>query len=135
MKEKYNCIQCGKEHEVSNVTSSRRKYCSLRCQQDYQFQERIDKWIETGVAPGIKVIRRYLINKDNHCCTCGRNTWNGKPLVLEVEHKDGNSENNSFENLALICPNCHSQTDTYKAKNKGNGRYARRQRYVEGKSW
>jgi hypothetical protein len=59
----------------------------------------------------------------------------GKPLVVEVEHKDGNSENNAPENVCLLCPNCHSQTDTYKAKNKGKGRHSRRMRYQEGKSY
>ena len=58
-----------------------------------------------------------------------------KKIVFELEHKDGNSENNQPENLCLICPNCHSQTDTYKNRNKGNGRFKRRQRYAEGKSY
>lgn len=60
---------------------------------------------------------------------------NGKDIVLELEHKDGNSQNNSKENVCLICPNCHSQTPTYKGKNKGNGRHSRRKRYAEGKSY
>jgi hypothetical protein len=53
----------------------------------------------------------------------------------ELEHKDGNSENNDPENLEWICPNCHSQTDTYKGKNFGNGRHKRKLRYQEGKSY
>ena len=47
---------------------------------------------------------------------------------LELEHIDGNAYNNSESNLSLLCPNCHSQTPTYKAKNKGNGRVERRER-------
>jgi hypothetical protein len=66
---------------------------------------------------------------------CSIETWNDKPIVLELEHKDGNSENNRPENLCLICPNCHSQTETFKGKNKGNGRHVRRTRYKEGKSF
>jgi 5-methylcytosine-specific restriction endonuclease McrA len=54
---------------------------------------------------------------------------------LQLEHKDGNSENNKPENLCLLCPNCHSQTPTYGAKNKGNGRHYRRIRYAQGKSY
>ena len=54
---------------------------------------------------------------------------------MELEHKDGNSSNNSLDNVCLLCPNCHSQTDTYKNKNKGNGRHYRRLRYSEGKSY
>jgi ssDNA-binding Zn-finger/Zn-ribbon topoisomerase 1 len=41
------------------------------------------------------------------------NEWNGKSIVLEIDHIDGNSENNSPENLRFICPNCHSQLLSY----------------------
>jgi 5-methylcytosine-specific restriction endonuclease McrA len=55
--------------------------------------------------------------------------------ALELEHKDGNSDNNIEDNLELLCPNCHSQSPTYKAKNVGNGRHYRRQLYAKGKSF
>jgi Zn finger protein HypA/HybF involved in hydrogenase expression len=81
-------------------------------------------------------LKRFLTEEYGYkCAECGLSEWRNKPIVLELEHRDGNSENNEFENLCLICPNCHSQTDTYKGKNKGNGRHARRQRYAEGKSY
>ena len=57
---------------------------------------------------------------------CGISEWNGKSLSLEIDHIDGLHTNNNPNNLRIICPNCHSQTDTYKAKNKGNGRASRR---------
>lgn len=58
--------------------------------------------------------------KTNVCESCGLNgTWNNKPIVLELDHKDGNSKNHKLKNLQLLCPNCHSQTDTYKGRNKG----------------
>ena len=41
----------------------------------------------------------------------------GKPISLEVHHIDGNGKNNSLDNLQLLCPNCHSQTENYKGKN------------------
>jgi ssDNA-binding Zn-finger/Zn-ribbon topoisomerase 1 len=64
---------------------------------------------------------------------CG---WDwSKPCTVEIEHKDGNYKNNRPENLTLICPNCHSQTLTYKGRNKGNGRWHRRKRYKEGLSF
>lgn len=46
------------------------------------------------------------------------NTWNGKKLVLHLDHIDGNSLNHKLENLQLLCPNCHSQTSTYSGKRK-----------------
>ena len=66
---------------------------------------------------------------------CTECSWNGKELVLELEHIDGNAMNNKEENLSLLCPNCHSQTPTYKGRNVGNGRHWRRERYAKGKSY
>ena len=54
---------------------------------------------------------------------------------IELDHIDGNSENNKMENLRLLCPNCHSLQSTYKGLNRGNGRFLRSQRYREGKSY
>ena len=42
---------------------------------------------------------------------CGLSEWHGKPISLQVHHIDGNHYNNSIDNLMLLCPNCHSQTD------------------------
>lgn len=55
--------------------------------------------------------------KKNECECCGISEWNGKPLSLELHHKDGNRFNHKLENLILLCPNCHSQTETFRAKN------------------
>lgn len=79
--------------------------------------------------------KNYLILKNNSCWTCNISEWNNKPIIFEIEHIDGNSENNKEENLSLICPNCHSQTETYKGKNVGNGRHFRKIRYQQGKSY
>ena len=54
---------------------------------------------------------------------------------MDLNHQPTILENHVEENLCLLCPNCHSQTLTYKGKNRGNGRYARRKRYKEGKSY
>lgn len=60
--------------------------------------------------------------KEEKCELCGLTEWLGKKLSLEVDHKDGNRYNHSLSNLQILCPNCHSQTDTYRGKNKsGNG--------------
>ena len=52
------------------------------------------------------------------CEKCQIKTWLGKPLQLELHHRDGNRKNHLLHNLELLCPNCHSQTDTFRAKNK-----------------
>ena len=66
--------------------------------------------------------KRIVLEQNGKCNHCGIKEWNGKPLTLELEHKDGNNQNNIRENLEAICPNCHSQTDTWRGKNKKNKR-------------
>lgn len=70
-----------------------------------------------------------LVRRDGRRCSkCGQETWLDHKIPLEVNHKDGNSENNTSENLELLCSNCHAITPNFKAKNKGNGRQKRRER-------
>lgn len=52
------------------------------------------------------------------CSCCGISEWNNKPITLQLDHINGNNSDHRLENLRLICPNCHSQTDTYCGKNK-----------------
>ena len=65
-------------------------------------------------------LKRRLVSegvKENRCEICGIDSWNGKELQLELHHVDGNRNNHSLDNLMLLCPNCHSQTDTFRARN------------------
>jgi 5-methylcytosine-specific restriction endonuclease McrA len=58
--------------------------------------------------------------KDEKCEICGIEQWLGKRIALELDHIDGNRYNHNIDNLRILCPNCHSQTDTYRGKNKTN---------------
>ena len=52
------------------------------------------------------------------CEECGNNgEWNGKPLALQLEHKNGKHNDHRLCNLCFLCPNCHSQTETYAGRN------------------
>lgn len=59
-----------------------------------------------------------ICQRGHQCETCLLTEWLGEPITLELEHVDGVSRNNSIENLQLLCPNCHSQTTTWKGRNK-----------------
>ena len=63
---------------------------------------------------------RILYEQENKCSRCGIDTWLGEKIILELEHKDGDHNNNKRENLESLCPNCHSQTETWRGKNKKN---------------
>jgi len=68
---------------------------------------------------GMENRRRRVFEEQNYCCNkCGISEWFSKPIALELEHKDGNTTNNSRENLEGLCPNCHSITDTWRGRNK-----------------
>jgi 5-methylcytosine-specific restriction endonuclease McrA len=67
-------------------------------------------------------IRRRLIAegiKNARCEECGISQWLGEALSLELHHRNGEKHDNRLENLALLCPNCHSQTDSWGGRNAG----------------
>lgn len=125
------CICCDKEIYKNNGNDVR-KYCSSKCQQIYQREIKVNNNTASS-----RTLKLYLIEKHgNSCMECGWNKVNQTTgnVPIELEHIDGNSENNNLDNLKLLCPNCHSLTPTYKVLNLGNGRFKRRERYKEGKS-
>jgi Zn finger protein HypA/HybF involved in hydrogenase expression len=126
------CKRCSKE-----CAQNKSFFCSAKCHKEYEYLQRVSMWIEgTYETKSRNFFRRYLTETQGYeCSCCNISEWNNKPIVLEVDHIDGNSENNRPENLRFICPNCHSQTDTYKARNIGKGRHYRRERYANGQSY
>ena len=119
------CLICGK-----SLVKGQTKFCCQEHFNEYKYQQNIQNWLsgkdEGWSGTGIKkFIRRYLLEKaDYKCEECGWDKIN--PVTgnspLEVHHKDGNYKNNKLENLQILCPNCHSLTDTYKSLNKDSER-------------
>ena len=70
--------------------------------------------------PASTKLKHHLLRsktKDNKCELCGITEWNSNPISLQLHHIDGNPKNNKLENLQILCPNCHTQTDNYGSKN------------------
>ena len=63
---------------------------------------------------GGKLLKALLQIRPYQCECCKNTEWLGKKIKLEVHHIDGDNTNNELENLKLLCPNCHSFTDTWK---------------------
>jgi Zn finger protein HypA/HybF involved in hydrogenase expression len=76
--------------------------------------------IENSVVQSFKLKGRLIAEglKEHKCECCGITEWNGKPAPIELDHINGNHHDNRLENLRILCPNCHAQTDTYRGKNK-----------------
>lgn len=75
--------------------------------------------VEDSDYANIQSLKRRLIKKGlliYKCAKCGIDKWNGLDISLQLHHKDGNNRNNKLDNLELLCPNCHSQTDNYAGK-------------------
>ena len=123
-----NCLQCSQI-----LKPPQKKYCSNKCQHDNQYATYITSWklghqdgnrgIKTKLIS--KHLKRYLVEKyKEKCCRCGWSTKHEitKLVPLEIDHIDGNAENNNEYNLQLLCPNCHALTPHFRNLNRGRGR-------------
>lgn len=125
------CLNCGKEITRGN------KFCNNTCQTEYYYKQYIERWLngeETGVIGKDDVssyIRKYLFEIHNNSCErCGWheiNEFTGR-VPLQIHHIDGDCLNNRPENLQLLCPNCHSLTENFGARNKNCTRIDKRAR-------
>lgn len=126
------CKKCSKELK-SGI------WCSKDCQTIFRREEKIKLWLEgkhngmrgkTSTAYWIK----YYLKKErgNKCEQCGWGEENKHTnlVPIELDHIDGDFTNNAIKNLRLLCPNCHSLTESYKGGNKNKGRP--RSKYYRG---
>ena len=124
-----SCEFCNKAFAKTNSTMN--KFCSNECFAKYQWERVSVPKILQGLGGNLK---RYLRETRGECCEkCNQGSiWNNSKLTLQLDHIDGNSDNNSVSNIRLLCPNCHSQTDTFGSKGAGNRykKHTKRNKYL-----
>lgn len=126
------CSWCGTEKRCKG-SSYKNKYCSNSCQRADVTEKKKLAWLNEGKDWSGK--KEYLLTEVGRKCEeCGQGeVWNGKPLTLQLDHIDGDSDNNRRDNLRILCPHCHTQTETYGNAGKGS-RYkknTKRNRYLQ----
>ena len=118
--------RCGKKfaRSPSKVKNSRSgvSFCSAKCKAEGQCIGGV-KAVQPAHYGTAKVPRTRLIRtRGRRCEGCRRTRWMGHPIPLEVDHIDGDRNNNEEGNFRLLCPNCHALTPTWKGRN--SRRYA-----------
>lgn len=123
------CSICGRKICKSNTSG----VCEI-CKKIERDREVVSKWRETGdtgrhaLTRVPECIKEYIYTKQNNqCAICGIDpVWNRKELHFVLDHINGNASDNHEQNLRLICPNCDSQLDTFKSRNRNSARSYRR---------
>jgi hypothetical protein len=129
IREKKFCSLCSDEISYDNKSG----LCEVHYKENRN-KNKLEHWLKTGNAQKAisatltGVIRNYIYaSQNNNCSICGINrNWNGKQLNFVLDHINGDASNDSKENLRLVCPNCDSQLDTFKSKNKNSKRTYRK---------
>jgi 5-methylcytosine-specific restriction endonuclease McrA len=77
--------------------------------------------VENSTYRNLTALKKRLVDEgllEYLCSECGIDTWLGKPITLQLHHKNGKQTDHRLFNLEILCPNCHTQTETYAGRNK-----------------
>jgi Zn finger protein HypA/HybF involved in hydrogenase expression len=85
----------------------------------YKMAKNLEELTSTNAVKN-RIIKENLL--EYKCDKCDIDEWLGNIITLHLDHIDGNNKNNTLSNLRFLCPNCHSQTDTYCGRNKNGGK-------------
>lgn len=120
------CLNCG----CTTKYHKGKKFCSSKCSSEYLHKKAYENFLKNDnnkynnggyIAKNFKDF--ILKEQNNICLICGQKPiWMNKDLVFVLDHIDGDASNNNRNNLRLICPNCDSQTNTFKSKTKNSKR-------------
>ena len=115
----------------SSTDILKRRIAELKCPIDhfnqknkksYQARYTLDEiLVENSTYANISRLKIPLVNENRleyKCAICGLTQWLDKPISLQLDHINGINNDHRIENLRFLCPNCHSQTDTFAGKNK-----------------
>ncbi len=128
----FKCINCEEISLGKRAANEHKKICNSKIPK-IKRKSNNTKSFESLVKDGTRKKRLIDEQEYRHCELeiCLKTEWNGKPIPLQMDHIDGNPDNNDRRNLRLICPNCHAQTETYCGKNVGKHINTRRQKKFE----
>lgn len=132
-KVKRKCLHCDNDLMRRGTAVT---YCSKDCKNAAALIKS-DANIEAGLSSSSVILKKYLTRKRGYKCEwCDVSEWRNEPITLECDHIDGNPDNNLPNNLRLLCPNCHSQTPTFRSYNRGKHKsdkrsVLRRKRYAD----
>lgn len=109
LKERIRALECSTEHFHGKNGDSTKKY-------------NLDEiLVKDSTYKNISRLKERLLREnllEYKCSICGISEWQGKSISLQLDHINGVNNDHRLENLRLLCPNCHSQTETYAGRNK-----------------